>query len=122
MSVITLNLSYTPASLNVVGSRGSHWHFRKAKKDLQADLEKLLMVERLPRGCDVIEACADLRFPTSRRRDEGNFRMLLEKCLGDALVNGGWLPDDTPDHFRFTHVQFDPALGNARTLVLLRYA
>ena len=47
-----------------------------------------------------------LRFPARRRRDSGNYRVMLEKALGDALVEGGWLPDDTPEHYEFGGVTF----------------
>ena len=103
----------TPPSLNVLA--GNRWPWIKAKRRWQSDLETLLMAERLPRGLHRIEATALLTFPSSRRRDEGNYRALLEKSLGDALVAGGWLPDDTPEHFTFGAVTF--ALGAARTTV-----
>lgn len=103
----------TPPSLNVVAGR--RWQWTKAKRRWQTDLGVLLMAEQLPRGLHRVEASAVLTFPTRRRRDEGNFRALLEKALGDALVEGGWLDDDTPDHFSFGAVTF--ALGAARTTV-----
>lgn len=110
----------TPPSLNVIAGRGSRFAFAGAKRRWQTDLGLLLMAEALPRGLDRVEASAVLSFPTRRRRDEGNFRALLEKALGDALVEGGWLPDDTPDRFRFGAVTF--ATGPARTELELRVA
>lgn len=101
----------TPPSLNRVAGR--RWEWTKAKRRWQTDLGVLLMAERLPRGLQRVEASAVLTFPTNRRRDEGNYRSLLEKSLGDALVEGGWLDDDTPDYFAFNAVTF--ALGSART-------
>jgi hypothetical protein len=56
---------------------------------------------------------AHLRFPTKRKRDEGNFRIILEKAMGDALVNGGWLPDDNPEHYVFQHVTIEVDPGRA---------
>jgi hypothetical protein len=67
----------TPPSLNVVAGR--RWDWAKAKRRWQSDLGLLLMAERLPRGLQRVEASAVLTFPTRRRRDEGNFRSLLEK-------------------------------------------
>lgn len=32
----------------------------------------------------------------------GNFSPLLDKATGDILVEMGYIPDDTPDHYRFT--------------------
>jgi hypothetical protein len=105
----------TPPSLNVVAGR--RWDWTKAKRRWQTDLGVLLMAERLPRGLQRVEASAVLTFPTRRRRDEGNYRSLLEKSLGDALVEGRWLDDDTPDRFSFGAVTF--ALGASRTTVNL---
>ncbi len=106
----------TPPSLNRVA--GNRWGWAKNKRRWQNDIALLLMAERLPRGLRRVEASAVLSFKQRRRRDEGNFRALLEKALGDAMVEGGWLPDDTPDHYRFGAVTF--ALGSPRTAIDLR--
>jgi hypothetical protein len=108
----------TPPSLNVIAGRGSRFAFARAKRRWQTDLGLLLMAEALPRDLDRVEASAVLSFPTRRRRDEGNFRALLEKALGDALVEGVWLPDDTPDRFSFGAITF--AEGAARTTLEMR--
>ena len=42
-----------------------------------------------------------MTFPTRIRRDQGNYRFLTEKALGDALVMGGWLRDDSWEFFEF---------------------
>lgn len=113
-----LELAYTPLSINRVGSQGTWRTWHTAKSRLQRDLELLLMASGLPRRLDgQVKATAVLRFELRRRRDEGNYRALLEKALGDALVNGGWLPDDTPDLYTFGALTFDPDVGSARTLV-----
>lgn len=115
----TITLGYTPVSLNQGGMRAHHLKQYRLKHGLQRDLEALLMAERLPRGMRYVTASASLRFPVRRRRDEGNFRWLLEKALGDALVNGGWLPDDTPANYRFATVTFEPEPGPPRTMLSL---
>lgn len=113
-----LLLDSTPPSLNAIAGRGNRFAFTRAKRQWQADLATTLMLRQVPRGLSRVDASAVLVFPTARRRDEGNFRVLLEKALGDALVDGGWLPDDTPEHFRFGAVTFEK--GESRTRVLLR--
>jgi hypothetical protein len=111
-----------PPSLNRIGSRGSHWAFNDAKERWQTISERLLMVARLPReSARRVRVDAVLRFPTNRERDEGNFRSLLEKSFGDALVNGRWLPVDTAERYRFGHLTFDPQLGPKRTLLHVRW-
>lgn len=119
----SLDLSFehpvTPPSFNQVGHTGNRWAWTRAKKEWQQRLEVLLMQTGMPRNWSRIEAFAVLRFPTRRRRDEGNYRTLLEKALGDALVNGRWLPDDTPEHFAFLRVAFANEPGPHRTTIHL---
>ena len=125
--VAVIELAYTPPSINQVAvgraaSRGAGIAATRAKKRLQSDLEAMLLAERVPRPLSFVEATACLRFAKrSSRRDEGNYRTPIEKALGDALVNGGWLSDDTPDTFRFGRLTFDPDPGEPRTQLLLRF-
>lgn len=125
--VAMIELAYTPPSINQVAvgraaSRGAGIASTRAKKRLQSDLESMLLVGRVPRPLEYVVAAARLRFARrNSRRDEGNFRTPLEKALGDALVNGGWLADDTPDTFRFDRLTFDPEPGEPRTQLLLRF-
>jgi len=106
-------LGYLPTSFNVTSH--AHWtRVRRAKQELQRDLELVLLAAPgLPRPIPGghVEASATLLVPDRRRRDEGNYRTPLEKALGDALVNGGWLPDDTPEHYRFGEVVFEVVPG-----------
>jgi hypothetical protein len=101
----TIRLYGTPTSLNTL--MHAHWRkMRNAKKTIQAEMETLLMAESVPRNLSHVSATADLYFKQGgKRRDEGNFRFLLEKALGDALDNGGWITDDTPDYFDFGEVR-----------------
>ena len=104
MSSYTLEIPGTPPSYNQTAH--AHWTVnRKVKQDWQRHCELALMVARVPRGLEVVTATARLFFKERRRRDEGNFRVILEKALGDALTNGRWLPDDTPEHYRFGAVE-----------------
>lgn len=95
----------TPPSLNQVGSRGAPWAYRAAKKRWQATISGLLLESGLPHGLEHVHATAILLFPVDRKRDEGNYRWLLEKALGDAL-QPTWLDDDTPERFTFGAVTF----------------
>lgn len=106
-----------PPSINVIASRGSHWPVTTAKKTWQGICEVLLLTAKLPRPLDAVHATASLRFPVNRVRDEGNFRWLLEKALGDALVNGGWLADDDPARFTFGALTFEAECGPKRTTI-----
>jgi hypothetical protein len=100
-----LSIPGTPPSYNTL----VHAHWRKnqrAKQDWQQRCEIVLLEARVPRGLQLVTATALIHHKQFRRRDEGNFRVVLEKALGDALTNGGWLPDDTPDHYRFERLRF----------------
>lgn len=111
-----LRLQETPPSLNrfTGGARGA---YHREKKKWQQQLGTALMVAGVPRGLESVKANAVLRFPVKRRRDEGNLRFLLEKALGDILVEGAWLPDDQGDEFEFGRVSFDPECGDPLTLI-----
>jgi hypothetical protein len=101
-----LEIPATPPSYNAANmARGSHWAAgRKAKREWEKNLGTALMVKQIPRGLLRVEADAMILFKERRRRDPGNFRVILEKALGDCLVAGGWLPDDTADRFEFGQV------------------
>lgn len=116
-----LSLPDVPPSLNRVGSRGkSHWPYTNAKKKWEGMFFIALLEVKVPKGLLTVDASAVLRFKSKRRRDEGNFRMLLEKALGDILVTGGWLQEDTPDFYAFNSVEFSEETGDPLTLVTLQ--
>lgn len=47
--------------------------------------------------------------------------MILEKALGDALVEGRWLADDVPDLYRFGAVELFAPVPRPETIVVLDY-
>ena len=119
---LTIEIPGTPPSFNAVGLH-THWTVgRKAKADWQQRCEIMLMKHKVPRGLDLVTATAMIAHKTRRRRDEGNFRVILEKALGDALTAGGWLPDDTPDHYRFGAVDLVSPAPEALTTLTLAYS
>jgi hypothetical protein len=116
-----LIIDQTPPSLNTIAQTNWHRWYRE-KRAWQTILESYLMASNTKRG--LYSGCTvhgSLRFPTRRRRDEGNFRSLLEKALGDALVNGRWIPDDTFSHYRFGRLSFEDEVGPNRTSILLDF-
>lgn len=115
--VTWLEYASTPLSYNVL--MAAHWRRNQQhKRRWQRILADLLQAAGAP-PVRRVEATATLRFPVRRRRDEGNYRTPLEKPLGDALVQVGVLPDDTPEFFTFTRLVFEDAPGPARTLLRL---
>lgn len=116
-----LTVPDTPPSLNSFGSvgGGTPWPYIKAKKKWEGMLAVCLMQAQVPRGLIRVEASATLTFRSKRKRDEGNFRFLLEKALGDVLTSGGWLPDDDADRYSFAGLAFSEERGDPATVVRL---
>lgn len=130
--MVKLELDGTPPSLNRLMYRNWRVH-QKVKREWQGLLQQALMVSPLtklqmvqdarpymtpPRA---IVATAELWFATRRQRDEGNYRSILEKCLGDALTNCWYLDDDDYTHFRFGTLRLhsDVVKPLGRTVVYL---
>lgn len=93
--------------------------FARHKKRWEGLLGMLILKERVPKGASHVKASADMRFRVSRKRDEGNFRMVIEKALGDVLQTMGIIPDDTPEHYEFGHVEFLDKGGMNQTRIIL---
>jgi hypothetical protein len=110
----------TPPSLNRMGSRGNWRVWDRNKKLWQEHIGRALMTEVRPRRSLETPVIVDatLWFKLRRNRDEGNFRSLLEKATGDALVRGGYIPDDTSEHFLFNRLTF--LRGEPLTVLVLR--
>lgn len=117
----TLSIRGTPPSFNAVGLR-SHWAVGRAEKlRWEGFLGIALMEAQVPRKLKHVEARATLRFKQRRRRDASNFRPLIDKALGDTLVEGGWLEDDTADLYRFGDVELLAPCERPETIVVLDY-
>lgn len=115
-----LALPDCPPSLNRIGSRGrSHWPYTRAKQLWEGMLWGYLHTSGLPKGVSQVWASAHLRFPDKRKRDEGNFRFMLEKALGDMLVKGGYLEDDDADRYSFQRLTFAEKTGPKLTIITL---
>lgn len=91
----------TPQSLNMHGSTANAHHYQAIKKHWSARLHELLDWSGLQRGLGYVLVEGQCCFPDRIRRDQGNFRYLLEKALGDVLTEGGWLDDDSWDFYEF---------------------
>jgi hypothetical protein len=109
----------TPASLNVHGSGANQYVYQAQKKAWAARLTELMEREGLPRPLVRVLAEGELIFPDRRKRDQGNYRFMLEKALGDALQEGGWLEDDDWDHYEFGGLRYSHEPGESATVVIL---
>ena len=119
--IYELSIPGTPPSLNGMGfgGRASHMKLHRLKKEWEGLMLITLLEMRVPKKLTKVIATARLRFTVKRKRDEGNFRWLLEKALGDVLQTNGNLADDTPEQFTFTGLDFDPIKGSPRTTITL---
>jgi hypothetical protein len=88
-----------PPSIRALGS-GNQWAYQNLKHTWQNALADELKTT-LPRGLAHVSVEGECCFPDAGRRDQGNFRFFLEKALGDALTEGGWLEDDDWSRYEF---------------------
>lgn len=116
-----LEIPGTPPSYNVTA--GAHWQkVRRHKKRWQEDCATALMVAGVPRNLGSALVSVRMEFTQRRKRDEDNFKVIIAKALGDALASGGWLPDDTPEHYRFGAVELVAPAPEAKTLITIAYS
>lgn len=119
----TITYGDCPPSVNTmaVGRSASFHKYARVKRKWEGIWGMLWIAERLPKNLTAVRAHGTLRFPHQRRRDEGNYRAFIEKTLGDALVAGGWIPDDTPEHFVFDRLEIEDEKGAKRTTLTLEF-
>jgi hypothetical protein len=110
-----------PESFNVFAS-GSWEAYQAAKKRWHVVLAPLLVASGLPLGLDRIVVEGECSFGDERDRDQGNHRVVIEKALGDVLVEEGYLPRDTWDHYEFGNLVRREAGVNRIVLSLFPHA
>jgi hypothetical protein len=92
-----------PPSTRDMGSSMDKFAYQALKQTWMLAIAVPLQESGLPRQLERVTAEVELGFDTYAHRDEGNFRFIVEKALGDVLVHGmpghgiagGWLPDDS---------------------------
>lgn len=107
-----------PPSMNFLGS-GNQFAYQQQKRVWQEILIEQLERSDVPRPLARVVAEGEVTFPDRRKRDQGNHRFFLEKALGDALVEGGWLEDDDWSRFEFGGLASVYEHGVSRTRVLI---
>lgn len=93
--VLTVPIPRPPMSLNQ--QRRAHWtKVRTAKTQTEFWVRQAARQARLPA---MVQAHVEVVWfaPDKRRRDADSLAPFLKGCL-DALVAGGWLPDDDHRH------------------------
>jgi hypothetical protein len=81
-------------------------------------LEESALPKPVPTG--QVYAVGEITFPDDRDdRDQGNFRVAIEKALGDALESGGWIPKDNWARYSFGNLSCRVVPGQSATRLLL---
>lgn len=83
-----------PPSMNSGNHSMQPQAYQALKHAWQAALRAEIEASGLPRGLQAVTVEGLIGFPTRAERDQGNYRWMVEKALGDALVAGGWLESD----------------------------
>lgn len=107
-----------PESFNVFAGRDPNV-YRAAIDRWSEALGPLLDGSGLPRGLARVVAEGEVSFGDETERDQGNYRVIVEKALGDALVRGGFLPKDTWAFYEFGGLQRRDERGVSRTRLIL---
>lgn len=108
-----------PPSMNAWGRSGDGFKYMNIKDQWQEVFKSRLEEARLPKGLRRVYAEGEATFPDRARRDQGNFRVLIEKALGDALTKGGWLEDDDWSSYEFGNLTQVHEAGQAATRIVL---
>lgn len=107
-----------PPSLRILGS-GDQFTYQAYKKAWQDIFVRLLQDSGLPYPLRRVVVEGEATFPDRRKRDQGNHRFFIEKALGDAMVEGGWLEDDDWSRFEFGGLAAAYEKGVSRTRILV---
>lgn len=119
LAPVQLVIEDTPPSLNDVVGQG-HWRrYHTVKKRWQLMLLERLADAELPRSLGRVLVEGTVTFPTRAKHDQGNYRFVVEKALGDALQHGGYLPDDSWEFYEFGNLHADYEKGVRRTRLVL---
>jgi hypothetical protein len=107
-----------PPSINPLGS-GDPRMWQHIKEQWSELLEEELRAAGLRRGLSRLMVEGEAVFPQRAGRDQGNFRVIIEKALGDVLKAGGWLPDDTWDRYEFGNLvqRIQPGVSATRLML-----
>lgn len=108
----------SPPSFNVMAGR-EVMIYRNAIKQWADVLRPLLDSSGLPLGLGRVVVEGEVSFGDGVERDQGNYRVIIEKAVGDALVRGGYLAADTWSRYEFGGLQRRDVPGVSRTRFML---
>lgn len=108
-----------PPSMNMWGRGGDSYVYTNLKEQWEEAFRDLLVEAKLPRGLGGVFAEGEATFPDRNERDQGNFRVLIEKALGDALEAGGWIERDDWSRYEFGNLTRAYRAGESATRIAL---
>ncbi len=108
-----------PPSLNAQGSSANRFIYQAQKQAWQEMWTRRLRESSLPARVGSVYVEGQICFPDRAKRDQGNFRHLIEKSCGDALVSAHYLEDDDWDHFEFGRLRREYQRGVSWTALTL---
>jgi hypothetical protein len=118
MIEVALTIPDIPPSMNDIVGQGTRWRYTFMKKKWGRLLEDALNQAGMVR-CQRVTVEGIVTFPTRARHDQGNYRFMLEKALGDALQAGAFLADDSWAFYEFNGLAARYERGVRRTDLLL---
>lgn len=108
-----------PTSFQAATGSGNQFAYQAMKKAWESLCLEQLRQSGLPTELSRVFVEGEVTFPDRKRRDQGNHRFMLEKALGDALVRGGWLQDDTWEEYEFGGLSAKYEKGVSRTRLMV---
>jgi hypothetical protein len=115
---VVIDIDQLPPSMNDIIGQGSRWRYTAEKKKWGKLLQQALLDAGLG-SCARVFAEGEVTFPSRIKHDQGNYRFMLEKALGDALQTVGVLLDDSWDFYSFGNLAATYEKGVRRTRLLL---
>lgn len=121
MTTVTLYYDEIPKSANSGGggARANPYAASREKRMWEGVYFVLFLRAKIPKDLDHITVRPELQFTDPwRRRDADNYYLSISKPLADTLVKGGYIPDDTPDHYSCERVVISKDKAKTRRLVV----
>lgn len=108
-----------PGSFNAFGSGANIHVWQGLKKQWMGVFRAGLEAAGLPKGLGRVLAEGQVCFGTRQKRDQGNFRIVIEKALGDTLKEYGWLEDDDWERYEFGGLALEYVPGENWTRIMV---
>lgn len=119
MIEVTLTVDRVPPSLNEALKKGGWRWYHQTKKTWGELLGAELRRANVP-TLTHLYAMGRITFPNRIVRDQGNYRFMVEKALGDAAQAVGVLVDDNWDLYEFGDLTYRYEKDVRRTEVILQ--